>query len=110
MRASEVVHSFLHALNSRDWLQVRDLLSRDCILDNLARSTAVSSRENVTSAFKAVLEATAGSTKMVVDGMNESSSMNVGLTWHVELAGNEVPGSRGMSFYKVALCTTRLVT
>lgn len=105
-----VVEAFVASLNSRSFEDIEVLLAPDCVLDDLTHNQVFSSSAAVANALRAVVGATSMGMRLAMETVRvHRFSMNVSLTWHLEVAGVAVPGTTGHSFYRVRHCSQQAV-
>ncbi|GLC39340.1 hypothetical protein PLESTB_000895500 [Pleodorina starrii] len=99
--AADVVLRFIDALNSRDLSCLLTMLAEDCLHEDLAHEAQARGKEEVARFYADVMSSMPERVRVVVDDFTGGDPVKVGLTWHMEVDGVEVPCSRGMSFYRV---------
>ncbi|KAG2489744.1 hypothetical protein HYH03_011851 [Edaphochlamys debaryana] len=100
--AADVVLRFISALNNRDLSSLLQLVADDCVHVDLSHEVEGACKEDVARFYSEVVASMPEKVRVVVDDMTSGDPTKVGLMWHMEVDGQEVPCSRGLSFYRVA--------
>lgn len=77
------------------------LLARDVIHHDLSGDAPVASRLALARFYTDVLSACDDRIRFVVEDVTDGDPTRVGVTWHLEVEGVEVPMTKGLSFYRV---------
>mmetsp|Transcript_8225 Transcript_8225/g.10118 ORF Transcript_8225/g.10118 Transcript_8225/m.10118 type:complete len:489 (+) Transcript_8225:87-1553(+) len=97
-----VVERYFDAWNRRDMETATSLFTPDCTYDDTQYSTPFTGREALQKHLRKVADALPPSFSFVLDDIAISScGTKIGVQWHVENNGEQLPFTRGCSFYTV---------
>lgn len=97
---ADVVLRHIAAFNARDSGAVASLLAPNCIMEGLAYSETLRSKQEVARFYRLLLTRLPTGLRVVVDDISRGGGA-VGVTWHLALDRYDVPFGRGLSFYRV---------
>lgn len=98
--ANQMARMFFDALNARDVAHIVSILSPDIHHHDLAHE-AQTSHLAVARFYSELVSGLPESMQFVIDDMTEGDPHRVGVTWHLELGGNQLPCACGLSFYRI---------
>lgn len=96
----KVVNSYFQAWNERDMESAVACFAEDCEYDDTQYASAFTGKEALRKHLVRVADALPESFQFVVDELAEGGP-EVGVRWHLESAGKELPFTRGASMYYV---------
>ncbi|KAF4346535.1 uncharacterized protein LOC115705027 [Cannabis sativa] len=109
--ADEVVRKFYGGINGRDLPSVADLISDNCVYEDLIFSRPFVGRKDILDFFESFTNLIDKDLQFVIDKITTQDSSAVGVTWHLEWKGKPFPFSRGCSFYQLEVINgKRLIT
>jgi len=101
LSATQVVQSFFDAFNRRDMDALLALYAEDCTHHDLAYSepaVGIEATKRFVEEFTGGLPA---DVQFVVEDITSGDATSVGVIWHMEIGGVDLPLGKGVSFYKV---------
>ncbi|XP_019444608.1 PREDICTED: uncharacterized protein LOC109348577 isoform X2 [Lupinus angustifolius] len=98
---SEVVRNFYARINVHDVDSVQDLISDNCVYEDLVFPRPFVGRQEILEFFKKFTNATSIDLQFVIDDLSTQDSSSVGVIWHLEWKGKPFPFSKGCSFYRL---------
>ncbi|KAL0456299.1 UNVERIFIED_CONTAM: hypothetical protein Slati_0969100 [Sesamum latifolium] len=117
--ASNVVRKFYDGINRRDLASVEDLISLNCIYEDLVfprpfigRKVRISEfhlpnlmfelqNTAILEFFKQFMDSISADLQFAIDDISEEDVCAVGVTWHLDWKGKPFPFSKGCSFYRL---------
>ncbi|KAK4413428.1 protein ABHD11 [Sesamum alatum] len=99
--ASNVVRKFYDGINRRDLASVEDLISLNCIYEDLVFPRPFIGRKAILEFFKQFMDSISSDLQFAIDDISEEDSCAVGVTWHLDWKGKPFPFSKGCSFYRL---------
>jgi ketosteroid isomerase-like protein len=93
--------AYFEAWNRRDMQAAIDLFSEDVVYEDTVYPDVFKDREELRYHLLRVADALPASFQFVVDDVSSGppDAVSVGVKWHVESNGNQLPFTRGVSFY-----------
>uniref|UniRef100_A0A2P2JNG4 Uncharacterized protein LOC105133813 isoform X1 n=1 Tax=Rhizophora mucronata TaxID=61149 RepID=A0A2P2JNG4_RHIMU len=101
--APDIVRSFYEAINARDLASVENLISDDCVYEDLIFPRPFVGRKAVLEFFKKFIDSISTDLQFAIDDISDHDSAVVGVTWHLEWKGRPFPFSKGCSFYRLKM-------
>ncbi|PON74538.1 Polyketide cyclase SnoaL-like domain containing protein [Parasponia andersonii] len=98
---AEVVRKFYGGINGRDLSSVVDLISDDCVYEDLIFPRPFVGRKEILDFFENFMDFVEKDLQFVIDKLSTEDSSAVGVTWHLEWKGKPFPFSRGCSYYEL---------
>ncbi|PON99244.1 Polyketide cyclase SnoaL-like domain containing protein [Trema orientale] len=98
---AEVVRKFYGGINGRDLSSVADLISDDCVYEDLIFPRPFVGRKEILDFFENFMDFVEKDLQFVIDKLSTEDSSAVGVTWHLEWKGKTFPFSRGCSYYEL---------
>jgi ketosteroid isomerase-like protein len=108
LSASSAVRGYYEAVNKRDIATAMRFLSKDVLYEDLG---LYAQGMRGIPAMREFLDKWAlfpADVAFIVDELVDGDSSACGVTWHLEVSGNPMPFSRGVSFYRYAIDQTYL--
>ncbi|KAK4391315.1 hypothetical protein Sango_2194800 [Sesamum angolense] len=99
--ASNVVRKFYDGINRRDLASVEDLVSLNCIYEDLVFPRPFIGRKAILEFFKQFMDSISTDLQFAIDDISEEDACAVGVTWHLDWKGKPFPFSKGCSFYRL---------
>ncbi|KAF9601557.1 hypothetical protein IFM89_020385, partial [Coptis chinensis] len=99
--ASTIVRNFYSGINEHDLDSVKDLISENCVYEDLVFPQPFVGRQAILDFFKKFTDSISKDLQFVIDDISNEDSLAVGVTWHLEWKGRPFPFSRGCSFYRL---------
>lgn len=99
--ASNVVRKFYDGINRRDLASVDDLISLNCIYEDLVFPRPFIGRKAILEFFKQFMDSISTDLQFAIDDISEEDACAVGVTWHLDWKGKPFPFSKGCSFYRL---------
>lgn len=100
-QGAAVVKKYFELWNERRMSEAVELFSPDCVYEDTLYPGAFEGRDNLRKHLFKVADALPDSFAFVVDVISDGGDGNVGVQWHVESEGKQLPFTRGSSMYKV---------
>ncbi|CAI9117139.1 OLC1v1018481C1 [Oldenlandia corymbosa var. corymbosa] len=98
---SSVVRKFYEGINARDLSSVENLISENCVYEDLVFPQPFVGRKAILDFFKKFIDTFSADLQFVIDDLSKTDDSAVGVTWHLEWKGKPFPFSKGCSFYKL---------
>ncbi|KAF3646236.1 putative alpha/beta hydrolase domain-containing protein 11-like [Capsicum annuum] len=99
--AANVVRKFYDGINNRDLDSVEQLISEDCVYEDLVFPQPFVGRKDILNFFNKFIDSVGPDLQFVIDDISKEDSLAVGVTWHLEWKGRPFPFSKGCSFYRL---------
>mmetsp|Transcript_6751 Transcript_6751/g.9860 ORF Transcript_6751/g.9860 Transcript_6751/m.9860 type:complete len:517 (-) Transcript_6751:145-1695(-) len=94
-----VVERYFDAWNRRDMDEAIELFAEDCVYEDTQYADPFTGKDALRRHLFKVADALPPSFEFVVDDIAISSNGKIGVQWHVENDGEQLPFTRGCSFY-----------
>jgi hypothetical protein len=96
-----VVRKYFEYWNERDMVSATDLFADDCIYEDTLYPGQFTGKVAIQKHLVKVALSLPGSFEFVIDDVSEDAGRGtVGVKWHVESEGEQLPFTRGCSLYK----------
>ncbi|KAK9807520.1 hypothetical protein WJX72_001403 [[Myrmecia] bisecta] len=102
--AHDIALRYFALFNQRDLDGMLRLVSPDCQHQGLAYPEPFSGRQAVRKFYGEFMNSIPPQIKLVIEDATSGDAHAVGLIWHLELDGRELPFGKGLSFFKVNTC------
>ncbi|EXB86662.1 hypothetical protein L484_013192 [Morus notabilis] len=99
--AADVVRKFYAGINGRDLPSVENLISQNCVYEDLVFARPFVGRKEILEFFENFADVVSKDLQFVIDKISTEDSSAVGVTWHLEWKGKPFPFSKGCSFYQL---------
>ncbi|KAK7253104.1 hypothetical protein RIF29_37542 [Crotalaria pallida] len=99
--AAQVVRNFYARINAHDVDSVYNLISDNCVYEDLVFPRPFVGRQEILEFFKKFTNSTSIDLQFVIDDLSCEDSSSVGVIWHLEWKGKPFPFSKGCSFYRL---------
>ncbi|KAL0359983.1 UNVERIFIED_CONTAM: hypothetical protein Sradi_3682800 [Sesamum radiatum] len=83
--ASNVVRKFYDGINRRDLASVEDLISLNCIYEDLVFPRPFIGRKAILEFFKQFMDSISADLQFAIDDISEEDLCAVGVTWHLDM-------------------------
>lgn len=107
LSGADVVRNFYSGINVHDLDSVVDLISENCVYEDLVFPRPFVGRKVILEFFKKFTEYISTDLQFVIDDISNEDSSAVGVTWHLEWSGKPFPFSKGCSFYRLEVVNGR---
>lgn len=107
--AEAVIRRMYTAINERRPLDAAECVDPSCLYEDLNFPAPFEGKERIRELFVESAAAIPDDLIFVIDECTSGDPLQVGLTWHLELAGQLFPNSRGCSFYRIDPESRKLV-
>lgn len=97
----QTVEQFYTCYNAGDVDGLMQLFAEDCEYHDMIYAQPFKGHEAVRAFFTKCGQIIPSDCKFAIDAITDGDSRCVGVKWHLDLAGNEFPFSRGVSFYEL---------
>ncbi|XP_075265799.1 uncharacterized protein LOC142358241 [Convolutriloba macropyga] len=101
METADIVERYFDCFNRRDLEAMTMMYAPDCVLHNLAYDSPAVGRNSAKEFVQGFTASFPEDTTFVIDDMTSGGSESVGVIWHMEIGGIEIPMGKGISFYKI---------
>lgn len=105
LRGSQVISLYFKYWNSREMDNAADLFDPDCIYEDTLYPEQFKGKDDIKFHLLRVADSLPSSFQFVVDeystGSDIKGQVTIGVQWHVESDGQQLPFTRGTSIYKV---------
>lgn len=105
LRGSQVITQYFEYWNRREMDNAADLFDPDCIYEDALYPEQFKGKDDIKFHLLRVADSLPHSFQFVVDeystGSDSKGKITIGVQWHVESDGQQLPFTRGTSIYKV---------
>ena len=105
LRGSQVITQYFECWNRREMDNAADLFDPDCIYEDTLYPEQFKGKDDIKFHLLRVADSLPSSFQFVVDeystGSDIKGQVTIGVQWHVESDGQQLPFTRGTSIYKV---------
>lgn len=101
LQGKDVILEYYRRYNAGDVDGVMELMAPDCQYHDMIYLEPFQGHKEIRQYFEKVVSIVPSDLKFTVEDITDGDMRKVGVKWHVEVAGNEFPFSRGASFYEL---------
>ncbi|XWS21754.1 hypothetical protein CRYUN_Cryun30bG0081200 [Craigia yunnanensis] len=96
----DLVQDFYGAINVKDTQKLDQLLSHDCVFQDLIFYLPFSGKQSVINFLRDLMEAMGQNVHFVINSSMEGEKLTASVIWHLEWKGKEIPFTTGCNFFK----------
>ncbi|MBA0710753.1 hypothetical protein Golax_010021, partial [Gossypium laxum] len=106
---SNLVQEFYTAINVKNTHRLDQLLSNDCIFQDLIFYIPFGGKESIMNFRQNLMEAMGQNVHFVIDSWMEGDNLTASVIWHLEWKGKEIPHTRGCNFFECQQIDGKLI-
>ncbi|XVE60168.1 hypothetical protein DITRI_Ditri05aG0106400 [Diplodiscus trichospermus] len=105
----DLVLDFYSAINLRDTQKLNQLLSDDCVFQDLIFYIPFGGKQNIINFLQEVMEAMGENVHFVIDSWMEGERLTASVIWHLEWKAKEIPFTTGCNFFECQQVDEKLI-
>ncbi|XP_007019427.2 PREDICTED: uncharacterized protein LOC18592557 [Theobroma cacao] len=105
----DLIQDFYSAINVKDTQKLDQLLSHDCVFQELIFYMPFNGKQNVINFLQGLMEAMGQNVHFVLDTLMEGEKLTASVTWHLEWKGKEIPFTNGCSLFECQQVDGKLI-